>query len=86
MKTIVDISNELSKLAPLCGGGHLTNKEIEQNIKDISKELFNLAFDLTLILRTTDKMTGIDNSTYNLMLRQQNIEENKRRERQKAII
>ena len=76
MKTINDICTELNSLASYCGGDHLTGKEIEQKLRDISDELFDIAVKTYENCLTTQVRTGISESTYMAIKRQENIAEN----------
>jgi hypothetical protein len=80
MTTLNDISTKLNILASEVGGGHLSNEKIEETLRDISKEVFDLAFKIRKSADIVLPFLGISERTYRILLRQENIEQNSRRE------
>lgn len=77
--TLNDISTELNVLASKVGGNHLSNKEIEEALHNISKEVFNLAFEIRKNADTILPFLGISENVYRILLRQENIKQNDKR-------
>lgn len=78
--TLNDISTELNVLASKVGGNHLSNEEIEEALHNISKEVFNLAFEIRKNADTILPFLGISENIYRILLRQENIKQNHRQE------
>lgn len=79
MATLNDISTKLNVLASEVGGGHLSNEKIEETLRDISKEVFDLAFKIRKSADAVLPFLGISEYTYGILLRQENIEQNNKR-------
>lgn len=77
--TLNDISTELNVLASKVGGNHLSNEEIEEALHNISKEVFNLAFEIRKNADTILPFLGISENVYRILLRKENIEQNNKR-------
>lgn len=78
--TLNDISTELNVLASKVGGNHLSNEEIKEALHNISKEVFNLAFQIRKNADTILPFLGISENVYRILLRNENIEQNNNRE------
>ena len=77
MKSLVNISTELNKLADYVGGNHLTNKEIESKLKRLSRDVFETSYEIRKITDTSTiiEATGISDKSYCLLKREENIKE-----------
>lgn len=78
MKSLSDISAELSNLADYVGGDHFTNKEIESKLNDISKELYDTAYEIRKITdpKSVNEFIGIRDDIYRILQREENIKKN----------
>ena len=73
MTTLNDIATKLNVLAAEVGGDHVPNKETEKQLREISKEVFDLAFEIRKSVDTVLPYLGISDRTYKSLLRQENI-------------
>lgn len=74
MTTLNDIATELNVLAAEVGGDHHTNKETEKLLREISFELFDLAFEIRKSADIVLPFLGISDRAYKSLLRRENIE------------
>jgi len=79
MMTLNDISTKLNMLAAEVGGNHHTNKETEQLLRDLSDEVYKLSFEIRKSLAAVVPFTGITDKHFELGLRHEDMEENKRK-------
>lgn len=77
MNTLNDVATKLNALASQAGGGHLSNGEIEKKLHDISREVFDLAFELRKCADIIIPYLGISEQVYRALLRKENIEHNR---------
>ena len=80
MTTLNDISTKLNVLASEVGGCHLSNEEIEEALHNISKEVFNLAFEIRKNADVILPFLGISENVYRILLRKENIKQNQKGE------
>ena len=76
--TLNDISTELNVLASEIGSGHVSNKEAEERIRSVSKEVFDLAFIFRKYVDMMIPLSGLSEQCYRILLRNENIEQNKK--------
>ena len=71
--TINDICTQLNLIADECGGDHHTNKEIEIILKDLSRKLFDITWDMLKLsnqsLSVMHDMTGISERDFKDLFR-----------------
>lgn len=74
MTSLNDIATELNILAAEVGGDHVTNKETEKRLREISEEVFDLAFEIRKSADIVLPFLGISDRAYKSLLRRENIE------------
>ena len=73
MTTLNDIATKLNVLAAEVGGDHIPNKETEKMLREISEEVFDLAFEIRKSADIVLPFLGISDRTYKSLLRKENI-------------
>lgn len=79
--TLNDISTELNMLASEISGGHVSNEDAAEKIRGVSKEIFELAFKMRKYADMMLPFLGLSEQCYKILLREENIEQNKRRKK-----
>lgn len=74
MTTLNDIATKLNVLAAEVGGDHIQNKETEKRLREISEEVFDLAFEIRKSADIVLPFLGISDRSYKSLLRLENIE------------
>lgn len=78
MTTLNDISTKLNVIASEIGSGHVSYKDAEVKIRNVSKEVFELAFEIRKYADMMLPFSGLSEQCYKILLRNENIEQNNR--------
>lgn len=81
MKSLNNIYADIMNLADYVGGNHFTNKEIESKLHAIAKDISDASYQIRKITdpKPIVEITGISDTHYRILQREENIKENEKK-------